>query len=647
MRFGLLLTALLWSAAVVADDAPGPLPLESFTRWDEFGDVKISPDGRLLAMTLGKYGNSALAFIDRHDGKLVGGWRQPNGTVIEDFDWVSPTRVIYRVAERAPDRVEPLGTGEIFAIDVDGKDKALVYGYRAHSSSYATAYVISTLPSDPDNILVAEQPWRLIGNSWWSNPDARPTIKLLNVRNGRKRELGEAPLASAQLLVDSSEQVRFAVGYDTRGKLAVAWRPRVDDPWQEFALPGFRSNMIKPLGFNKDNSAVHFLAVPENKSHQALYRLTLASGSIDKLSLADDTEVVDAVMDLRNERVIGYETYTDKLARAWIEKDDRSARFYRALERAFPGQTISITSSTSDGSLAVAFVQSDVNPGDFYVLDTQALKADFIRASRTWIDPRTMRPREPVTLQARDGLELHGYLTRPASPPPHPMVVLPHGGPHQWRDLWEFDGEAQLLANRGYAVLQVNYRGSAGFGIDFKSSGYKEWGARMQDDLTDATRWAIEKKIAAPDRICIYGSNYGGYAALMGVAREPGLYRCAISFAGSYDLEVLQSSRRLQKSRSGRTYVEETLGDDPAQLRARSPVNLAPAIQAPVLLIHGTEDIRADINQARAMKTALERAGKRFEWLVLSREGDWIYDEETRREAYERILAFLDANLRR
>jgi dipeptidyl aminopeptidase/acylaminoacyl peptidase len=505
--------------------------------------------------------------------------------------------------------------------------------------------VISTLPSDPDNILVAEQPWRLVGNSWWTNPDARPTIKLLNVRNGRKRELGEAPVASAQLLVDSREQVRFAVGCDARGKLAVAWRPQAEAAWQEFALPGFRSDTIKPLGFNTDDSAVHFLAVPEGKSHRALYRLTLASGAVDKLSQTDDAEVVDAVMDLRNERVIGYETYTDKLARAWIEKDDPSARFYRALERAFPGQTLEITSATSDGALAVAFVQSDVNPGDFYVLDTQALKADFIRASRAWIDPRTMRPREPITLQARDGLQLHGYLTRPAGPPPHPMVVLPHGGPHQARDLWEFDGDAQLLANRGYAVLQVNFRGSAGFGIDFMSSGYKEWGARMQDDLTDATRWAIENKIAAPDRICIYGSNYGGYAALMGAAREPGLYRCAISFAGSYDLEVLQGSRRLQGSRSGRTYVEDALGDDPAQLRARSPIHLASSIQAPVLLIHGTEDIRADINQAHAMKTALERSGKRFEWLSLKREGDWIYDEETRREAYQRILAFLDTNL--
>jgi dipeptidyl aminopeptidase/acylaminoacyl peptidase len=659
MRFGLPLAALLWSAAVLADSGPTPvpLPLDTFTRSDEFGEVKISPDGRLLAMTLGKYGNTAIAFLDRRDGKLVGGLRHPNGTVFEDFDWVSPTRIIYQVAERIPGRIAPSGTGEIFAIDADGKAGTLVYGYRAgderfgtrvkaRESSYATATVVSTLPSDADHILVTEQPWRNMHDSWWENPDARPTITRLNLKTGRKRELGQAPLASAKLLVDSREQVRFAVGWNAQGKLAVAWRPQAESTWQEFALPGYRGDTVEPLGFTTDDTAVHFLAVPEDRSHRALYRLVLASGAIELLSAAENADVVDAVMDLRNERVIGYATYTDKLARTWIDKDDPSARFYRALERAFPGQTLAITSATSDGAVAVAFVQSDVNPGDFYLVDTTALKADFVKASRAWIDPRTMRPREPIALAARDGLTLHGYLTRPASPPPHPLVVLPHGGPHGVRDWWEFDWEAQLLANRGYAVLQVNYRGSVGYGADFQTAGYREWGGRMQDDLSDATRWAIEQKITLPGQICIYGASYGGYAALMGVAREPDLYRCAIGYAGVYDLELVRRTGDIPGSRIGRSYLDEVLGDDAAQLRARSPTNLAPSIQAPVFLIHGTEDARADFDQARAMKESLQRAGKRFEWLALSREGHGIYDEETRQDAYERILGFLDMNLK-
>lgn len=661
MKAGLLLAALAWGTTVVADGAPpkpAPLPIETFTRSDDVGEIKISPDGRTLAMTMGDYGSTVLAFVNRADGKLIGGFREVNGTRIDSFDWVSPDRIIYTIAEKSPSRAAPTPTGEIFAINSNGKSQSLIYGYRAGESqigtrlkvreaSYASAQVISTLPDDPDNILVTEQPWRASGGYWRYDYEARPQITLLNVHNGRKRELGMAPLASAQVLVDSRQQARFAVGWNEQGKLAVAWRPEHEAPWQEFALPGFVGDSIRPLGFTGDNAAVHFLAVPEGESYRALYRLTLASSSIEKLSSAAGADVDDAVMDFKDERVIGYATYADKLARSWIDKDEPAARVYRALERAFAGQRFDITSATDDGKFVVAYVQSDVNPGEFYLVDTTALKADFLRAGRSWIDPRAMRPREPINLAARDGLVLHGYLTRPAGPPPYPMVVLPHGGPHFVRDVWEFDWEAQLLASRGYAVLQVNFRGSGGYGLDFQSAGYREWGAKMQDDVTDATRWALSQGLASPGRICIFGASYGGYAALMGVAREPDLYRCAVGYAGVYDLEMMRSTGDIPDSRAGRNYLDEALGDDVAQLRSRSPTHLASSIKAPVFLVHGTADIRADFDQAQAMKTALERAGKSFEWLALSREGHGIYDEETRQDAYQRILGFLDRHLER
>jgi pimeloyl-ACP methyl ester carboxylesterase len=147
------------------------------------------------------------------------------------------------------------------------------------------------------------------------------------------------------------------------------------------------------------------------------------------------------------------------------------------------------------------------------------------------------------------------------------MVVLPHGGPYGVRDWWEFDPEVQLLASRGYAVLQVNYRGSGFISMDFERAGYREWGGKMQDDLTDATHWAIQQKIAAPDRICIYGASYGGYAALMGVVREPDLYRCAIGYAGIYDLELRLESGALSDSHRGKAFLERSLGTRAADTR--------------------------------------------------------------------------------
>jgi dipeptidyl aminopeptidase/acylaminoacyl peptidase len=191
----------------------------------------------------------------------------------------------------------------------------------------------------------------------------------------------------------------------------------------------------------------------------------------------------------------------------------------------------------------------------------------------------------------------------------------------------------------------VNYRGSGGYGIDFQGAGYGEWGAKMQDDLTDASRWAVEQKIAPADRICIYGISYGGFAALMGVAREPDLYRCAIGYAGVYDLPLMWESGDIPDSRGGRAYLELVLGSDVAKLRAQSPVYNVQKIKVPVLLIHGKVDGRADYEHAKRMRAALEQNQKKFEWLALGGEGHGVYDEDSRREVYERILQFLDANL--
>ena len=210
-------------------------------------------------------------------------------------------------------------------------------------------------------------------------------------------------------------------------------------------------------------------------------------------------------------------------------------------------------------------------------------------------------------MKARDGLQLHGYVTRPAGDGPHAMVVMPHGGPYGVRDSWEFEPEVQLLANRGYAVLQINFRGSGGYSMDFQRAGYREWGGKMQDDLTDATRWAIEQKIAPADRICIYGASYGGYAALMGAvarARSVSLrHRLRRRLRPGADLE----SGDIPDSSWGRAYLQRTLGNDVANLRAHSPVYNAQSIKAPVLLIHGKVG-RARRVRARAAHEG--RAGK-------------------------------------
>lgn len=223
------------------------------------------------------------------------------------------------------------------------------------------------------------------------------------------------------------------------------------------------------------------------------------------------------------------------------------------------------------------------------------------------------------------------------------MVVMVHGGPHGIRDFWGFNTQVQLLASRGYHVLNVNFRGSGGYGRSYMRKGFGEWGALMQDDVTDATRWAIDTGIADPDRICIFGASYGAYSALMGVAREPELYRCAIGAAGIYDLSILDSSGDIRQGRGGLAFLRQVMRgtqDDPE----RSPVNLADRIKAPVLLMHGGGDRRAPMEHARRMRAALKEAGNPAEWLYDIRQGHGAAGNEPRREMYQRVLDFLAEN---
>jgi dipeptidyl aminopeptidase/acylaminoacyl peptidase len=650
-RILLLACAVLCSAAALCE----PLPIEHFTRFDEFGTIKISPDGEYIAMTTGGPGDSAIAFVDLSGKQPLAGVQGGHRVEIRDFHWVSNTRLVYAIARSWPGINTPGGTGRLFAIDRDGSHHEQIYGQRWDEvqtgriiklppSNFGAATVVSALKRDEQHILVTERPWRLRAGWLWADPDANPTVLRVNVFSSYQQSLGVVPLRNARVLVDHDDVARFGLGLNQRYGPAVVWKPQGRDEWREFNLPGFRDEGLTPRRFSTDNQSVLLTGVREGESFAALYRLDLQTHAVEKVHAFAGADVSALITDFADHETIGVRADADRPVYHWLRHDDPTAVLYRALQRAFPDQHVDVTSASDDGRRAIVFVRSDVHPGAYYLFETKTMQAHFLRATRKWIDAKLMRPMQPVEIGARDGLRLHGYLTKPASDGPHPLIVLPRARPYGVRDTWGFNWEVQLLVNRGYAVLQVNYRGSAGYGLDFEAAGYRQWGAKMQDDLTDATRWAIEQKVAPADRICIYGMSYGAYAALMGAAREPDLYRCAIGYAGVYDLELLAESEYFSP-RIDRSYLHKVLGDDRADLRARSPRHVAERIKSPVMLIHGKADWRADFEQAERMKAALEKHNKQLEWIEIKREGHGVYDEETRREVYERILGFLEKHL--
>ncbi len=351
----------------------------------------------------------------------------------------------------------------------------------------------------------------------------------------------------------------FAVGFAEDGRTAILWRERKDGP-------------------------------------DAIVAWDPATGERRELLVDPVVDPPGVIRSVVGDVPVGVRYAHDGIRTRFFDPQSPTARLYRQLEKAFPGEAVAVTSSTKDGRLLLVKVWSDRNPGDFYLFDTEAKKAEPVFSRRLWIDPAKGAPTRGVSLTARDGLTLHGYLTLPpgADPAtPRPMVLLPHGGPFGVYDTWGFDEEVQILARAGYAVLQVNYRGSGNYGLAFKQAGAREWGRKMQDDLTDATRWAIERKIADPARICIYGASYGGYAALMGVAREPDLYRCAAGYVGVYDMVKMHKDDS-GDSRSSRNWALDWLGPR-ENMAAISPTGMASRIKVPVFLAAGGKDRRAPI----------------------------------------------------
>jgi dipeptidyl aminopeptidase/acylaminoacyl peptidase len=291
---------------------------------------------------------------------------------------------------------------------------------------------------------------------------------------------------------------------------------------------------------------------------------------------------------------------------------------------------------------------SDRDPGSYFLFDRKTNQAKYLLSAMSWIDPEKMASMQPFSFKARDGRTIHGYITLPPDRDggPLPMILHPHGGPHGPRDMWGFNPEVQFLANRGYAVLQVNFRGSGGYGSEFERAGYRNWGTAMIDDMTDAVDWAIARGIADKDRICTYGASYGGYAALQSVVRNPDKYRCTIGYVGVYSLPLMFKDGDIPDSESGRNYLERVLPVDLAEQQRQSPAFNVDRIRIPVMLVHGGKDERVPMSQYRLLKKNLEQAGRPPEvTIVEDKEGHGFYDFDNQVELYTAMEAFLDKHI--
>ena len=632
-------------AAIAADS--GGVDIDAFVKTDTFLDIKLSPTGEFYAASVPIGDETSLVVFTRADMKMAGSFRLGKNNHVSDFEWVSPTRILIGMAQKLGSRDEPQPTGEIYAMNANGTGIDALVGYRLQVRNTGTriqpkkmeavaAYLVDGLPDDDKRVVISVQQF---------SADAYTRAEHLDVYTGRRNQITIAPVRNARYYTDNAGVVRFALGYGTDNVRKLFYRGDDQAEWELLRSDERDQRMDTPIGFSGDNR-IAYLRSEMAEGPDAIVAYDTDAKTRKEVLRDKTADPARVIYRTRSQEPVGVFYYDGRPRTAFFDKNSPEARQYRSLEAAFPGEAVRITSQTADGKLSLVQVWSDRNPGDVFLFDNDSKHAQHTVSRRAWFDPAKMAPVRAISLRARDGLELSGLLTTPAGRDGKslPLVVMPHGGPFGVQDRWHFDDDPQLLAAAGYAVLQVNFRGSGGYGRAFEQAGRREWGGKMQDDLTDATRWAIEQGIAERSRICLYGASYGGYASLMGVAREPELYRCAAGYVGVYDLPMMHSTCDIQQFGSGENYLRNWLGM-PETLEKVSPTRMAGRIKVPVFLAAGGEDQRAPQAHSEKMEKALRQAGVPVETLYYKTEGHGFYEEAHRREFYARLLAFLSRSL--
>ncbi len=644
-RLRAMWVALLVVACAMSAPATAQVDLDAYLKRDMYERVKISPTGEYLAVTVPLEDRTALVIMRRADKVITAKAMGGEHSLVDDFWWANDERVVVAMAQRLGTQDAPYATGELHAVNADGTkvmllasprgvDDMIGIGGTIRMTAEAAVFMIDPLASDERNILVSSM--RLTA-------DPQTYVEKMDIYNRRRTLVASAPVRNASFAVDSAGEVRFAhgAGYDNVRKLY--YREARGQDWRLVNDQSVSGIVMTASGFSVDGKTAYLTAqMPDGPD--AIFAYDPATDTRTQLirdPVADPWALIER---LGTQEPAGAWFMSDRIRSRFFDEASPTARLYRSLEKAFPGQAVAVTSTTRDGRLALLNIWSDRNNGDFYLFDTESKSANLLYSRREWFDPAMVPPSRAIEVTARDGMKLHGYLTLPLGKEKNlPLVVLPHGGPFTIFDTWGFDDDSQMLADAGYAVLRLNFRGSGNYGRDYLNAGARQWGKSMQDDLTDATLWAITQQVADPTRICIYGASYGGYAALMGAAKEPDLYACAVGYVGVYDLEKMHKDDAAH-SRSWKSWTNDWIGDRNT-LGEVSPVNLASRIKVPVFLAAGGQDERAPVEHTRKMEKALKEAGVPVESLYFKSEGHGFFTEPHRREYYTRLLAFLSTHL--
>ena len=635
---------------------PAPPPLAAFFANPEFSGALLAPDARHLAVKVnGPNKRDRLAVVDLRDNsiKVVA---QFDDADVGDIEWVNPRRLAFNLHDRQTAAGDARYGPGLFAVNADGSQ------FRQLASR-------SGAP-DLSTSIYKVLPWStyLTGQRGAQQTDA---IYVLSTVFTGTRDVDYQALLRLDTVTGRSAQVappgkvrRWLLDQHGEPRLAVAREHNIDsvlyrDPasgaWRELArfdayLGG--ADAFTPLAFGPDGTL--YVKARRGSDTLSVHADDLAGNSIlpTPLIALDGYDFTGGLL-IQDGKLLGARYLGDARATRWF--DPAMAATQARIDALLP-DTRNLVSLAARPATPFVLVTSysDVQPGRYALFNGETGRLTVIGESQPQIRAAQMSAQQLVRYPARDGLAIPAWLTVPRQGTGRqlPLVVLVHGGPYVRGASWQWDGQVQFLASRGYAVLQPEYRGSTGFGSRHFRAGWKQWGLKMQDDIADGARWAIAQGIADPRRICIAGASYGGYATLMGLVNDPDLYRCGIDWVGVSDIGLLYSghwSFASDLSDDWKQYgMPELIGDqvaDAAQFKATSPLAQAARITQPLLLAYGGADKRVPLYHGKQLRAALAPHNRDVEWVVYDEEGHGWYLPQNRIDFWGRVEKFLDRNI--
>ncbi len=624
-KFTILILAILFSVTFLSARswaAPRLIPMEDFFRNPETAMFRLSPDGTRLAYLKPweRRMNVFVRTIGSDDELRLTAATERN---IAGFFWASDSRIVF-LQDNAGDE-----NYHVFAVNTDGSNLKELTPFPGVRAS-----IVDDLEDNPDEMLVG-----------LNKRDNRVfDVYRLNIHTGEMSMIAENPGNITGWMTDHAGRLRVAMATDGVNT-SLLYRETETEPFKTILTTNFRDS-LNPLLFSFDDTRL-FVASNLQRDKLAVYEYDPKSARLGKLIFENaDVDVGGLLWSKKRKVLTGVSYVTDKVNISFF--DDERKNLQKELEARLPDKEVSLVDRSRDETRWLVVTHGDRELGTYWFYDAREKRLEKLADLGPWLKENEMARMKPVEYTARDGLKIHGYLTLPLDTEPKnlPVVILPHGGP--WaRDSWGFDPEVQFLVNRGAAVLQMNFRGSTGYGKAFWQAGFKQWGRAMQDDITDGVRWLLAQGVADPKRIAIYGASYGGYAVLAGLAFTPDLYCCGVDYVGVSNIFTLLASIPPYWEPVREMFCEQ-VGDpekDRDLLKSVSPLFSADRIKAPLLVAQGANDPRVKKAESDQIVEALRSRGIPVEYIVKDNEGHGFSNEENRFDFYRAMERFLGKTL--